>query len=40
MSKDGHMGIVKNTIKPINKNALGSPVIKRSENQDIEISHE
>ena len=34
ISKDGHIGVVTNTQKPINKNGLNEPILKRSETMD------
>ena len=36
MSKEGHIGVVSNTNKPINKESASAPVMKRSETQSIQ----
>jgi hypothetical protein len=37
MNKDGHIGIVSNTVKPINKVGVNQPILKRSETFDNSI---
>jgi hypothetical protein len=36
MSKDGHIGIVQSTNKPINKESMRDPILKRSETTTIQ----
>lgn len=34
MNKEGHIGIVQNTLKPIAKGGANQPILKRSETLD------
>ena len=36
MNKDGHIGVVSNTNKPINKATVGEPIMKRSDTTSIQ----
>ena len=35
MNKEGHIGVVSNTNKPINKESVREPILKRSETMSI-----